>query len=110
MPHRVLIEKPVAEFIGSLPPDPRRLVRAALRRFASGDWHSTRDWPAFHRHLEGKLARFGRIRAGRIRLVYAEAQDAEGPVKRVFYAGWRASVYDALEQLVVSDALRELGL
>jgi mRNA-degrading endonuclease RelE of RelBE toxin-antitoxin system len=108
--HRVLIEKPVVEFIGSLPPETRRLVRDALHRFAAGDWHSTRDWPAFHHHLEGKLARFGRIRAGRIRLVYVEANDQDGPVKRVFYAGWRGSVYDALEQLVVSDALRELGL
>ncbi|MBK9140524.1 MAG: hypothetical protein IPM17_17510 [Verrucomicrobia bacterium] len=109
MPHRVVIERPVVEFIAHLPPDTRKLVRAALRRFAAGDWEATSEWPSFHRRLEGQLVRFGRIRAGRIRLVYADATDPHGPVKRVFYAGWRAGLYDALEQVVVSEALRELG-
>jgi hypothetical protein len=108
--HRVVIEEPVAVFIAGLAPEPRRLARAALRRFERGEWDDTHDWPAFHKLLEGRLTRFGRLRAGRLRLVYADATDEHGPVKKFFHAGWRGAVYDALEQMIAADALRQLGL
>jgi hypothetical protein len=98
----------VRDFVGGLPPATRRQVRIALARFARGQWQDTRDWPDFHRRLEGNLAGLGRVRAGRIRLIYLETTDTEGPVKVFFHAGWRATVYEALESLVAADAIWRL--
>jgi mRNA-degrading endonuclease RelE of RelBE toxin-antitoxin system len=106
--HRVRVAREVRDFIGGLSPATRRLVRIANARFARGQWQDTREWPDFHRRLEGNLAGLGRVRAGRIRLIYLETSDNEGPVKVFFHAGWRATVYEALESLIATDTIWRL--
>jgi mRNA-degrading endonuclease RelE of RelBE toxin-antitoxin system len=100
MTTRVRVGQRVEEFLRTLAPEPRR----ALWRGIKGLAKSKGDV----RQLEGKLSRFWRLRVGRMRVVY-ELRIVRGERQAVcFFAGYRATVYSVLEQLLASGIVDEL--
>jgi mRNA-degrading endonuclease RelE of RelBE toxin-antitoxin system len=97
---RVNIGRQVKEFIGGLAPAPRRRVWTALKQLPRGRG----DVVA----LEGDLAPYWRLRAGKIRIVFEEKQSGGERVLNCFFADYRATVYSALATMIANDLLGEL--
>jgi mRNA interferase RelE/StbE len=87
---KVEIEQQVLDFAGSLAPEPRRLVRNALRRLAEGKGDV--------RPLEGALEGFYRLRAGRYRIILAYQRTRRTQAIRCIYAGHRSLIYEVFAQ------------
>ncbi len=83
---KVEIERQVARFIDSLAPEPRRLLRRALRALEreSGDI----------RALEAELSGFYRLRVGRYRVIFHYLQHGDARVIRCVYANHRSLIYE----------------
>jgi mRNA-degrading endonuclease RelE of RelBE toxin-antitoxin system len=99
---RIRLGSQVAEFIGTLAPEPKRLLREALKGISSG----TSDIKL----LEGKLSGFCRLRSGRIRVIYQERTVRGERQILCFYADYRASVYDVFEQLLTADLIEQFSV
>jgi mRNA-degrading endonuclease RelE of RelBE toxin-antitoxin system len=100
MKTRVRIGSQVENFVGALAPEPRRMVRRALKGLAEHKGDT--------RQLEGKLAGLWRLRVGRIRVIY-EIKAARGErVFFCFYANYRPVIYLILEQLLASGLVEEI--
>ena len=67
-PYRLRVAKPPADFIGSLHPELRRKVRAALDVIRSG--------PSTGTELRNELAGLRSVRVGRFRIIYRGAPGA----------------------------------
>jgi mRNA interferase RelE/StbE len=87
---KIEIEKQVLDFVGSLAPEPRRLIREALRKLAQekGDV----------RALEGELEGFYRLRVGRYRIIFSYRRDGRRQQIRCVYAAHRALIYEVFAQ------------
>ena len=101
MKARVLVGPRVEAFVKALAPEPRQAVRRAIKALAEdrGDI----------KLLEGKLAPFWRLRVGKVRVVY-QIKTVKG--KRqvfCFFADYRATVYEVLEQLLAAGIIEEMN-
>ena len=87
---KIELEKQVLDFLGSLAPEPRRLIREALRKLA----HEKGDIRA----LEGELEGFYRFRVGRYRIIFYYRRDGRKRVIRCIYAAHRTLIYEVFAQ------------
>ena len=87
---KIEIEKQVLDFVGSLAPEPRRLIRDALRKLnqENGDI----------RALEGELEGFYRLRVGRYRVIFRYRRAGRSRVIRCVYAAHRTLIYEVFAQ------------
>jgi mRNA interferase RelE/StbE len=87
---KVEIEQQVLDFVGSLAPEPRRLIRETLRRLEKekGDI----------RALEGELEGFYRLRAGRYRIIFYYRRERRTRQIRCVYAAHRTLIYEVFAQ------------
>ena len=97
---RVEVRSQVHDLIASLAPEPRRKLWAGIKGLAQGKGDVIQ--------LEGKLAPFFRLRVGKIRVVFEEKSGGGGRVLVCFFAGYRATVYRTLSQLIANNLLGEL--
>lgn len=93
---RISASDQVAGWLRNLPPDPKRRVRAALKRLA--------DWQGDIQALRGELEGFYRLRVGGYRIVY---RVVEGEVIALDYADTRDVVYEAFRQLRMLGELKQ---
>jgi mRNA-degrading endonuclease RelE of RelBE toxin-antitoxin system len=100
MKAKILVSGQVRAFIGSLAPEPRRKLMAAIKRLAN----ENRDIL----QLEEKLHPYWRLRCGRVRVIFEE-KFVQGERRRVcFFADYRATVYQVVEQLIANGLIDEL--
>lgn len=100
MKARVIVRQQVHAFIGSLAPEPRRKLTTAIKRLVDEDKNILQ--------LEDKLHPYWRLRCGRIRVIFEE-QFVRGERLRVcFFADYRATVYQVVEQIIASGLIDEL--
>ena len=87
---KVEIEQQVLDFVGSLAPEPRRLIRETLRRLEKekGDI----------RALEGELEGFYRLRVGRYRIIFYYRRERRTRQIRCVYAAHRTLIYEVFAQ------------
>src|SRR5437016_1177306 len=98
---RVRVGPRVESFVKGLAPEPRRAVRQAIKGLAQGAGDT--------KQLEGKLSPYCRLRVGRIRVLY-ELKFVEGERQAFcFFAGYRATVYEVVEQLLASGLIEALS-
>jgi mRNA interferase RelE/StbE len=92
---KVELERQVVDFIRSLPPEPRGVLRRSLKNLEreKGDI----------RALEGDLEGFYRLRVLRYRVIFFYHVSSERRVTRCVYAAPRSIVYE-----VFAQRLREL--
>jgi mRNA-degrading endonuclease RelE of RelBE toxin-antitoxin system len=100
MNSRVVLRRQVHDFIAALAPVPRRKFWAGIKRLPQGKGDVIQ--------LEGALAPFFRLRVGNIRVVFEERSVAGERVLFCFFAGYRATVYKTLSQLIANNLLGEL--
>jgi mRNA interferase RelE/StbE len=87
---KIEIEQQVLDFVGSLAPEPRRLLREALRKLQQekGDI----------RALEGELDGFYRLRVGRYRIIFSYRRERRSRQIRCVYAAHRTLIYEVFAQ------------
>lgn len=97
---RVMVGQPVREFITSLAPEPRRKLWRALKELAAdrGDI----------KQLEGKLYPCWRLRVGMVRVIFVQKSVRGERVLACFFADYRATVYQVVEQLIANGLIGEL--
>lgn len=93
---KILASDQVAGWLGGLPPDPKRRVRAALKRLEK--------WKGDIKALRGDLDGFYRLRVGGYRIVY---RVMDGKVIQLEYADARDIVYEAFRQLRILGEMTE---
>ncbi len=86
----------VADWLRSLPPEPKRRVRAAL--------NGLEHWQGDIKALRGELDGFYRLRVGGYRIVY---RLTTGEVIRLDYADTRDVVYEAFRRLRLLGEMNE---
>jgi len=86
----------VADWLRSLPPEPKRRVRAALK--------GLEHWQGDIKALRGELDGFYRLRVGGYRIVY---RLTTGEVIRLDYADTRDVVYEAFRRLRLLGEMNE---
>ena len=84
-------------YIRSLPPEPRRAVRSAVKSLAESRGR------ADIRALEGRLQGYWRLRVGTHRIIYAHGTDRNGPRLDFLFAGPRSTVYEAFEKILAEE-------
>ena len=97
---RVEVRQQVHDLIASLAPEPRRKLWARIKGLANGKGDVIQ--------LEGNLAPFFRLRAGKIRVVFEEKSEGGARVLKCFFADYRTTVYRTLSQLIANNLLGEL--
>ena len=97
---RVMVRQHVHDFIAALAPASRRRIWVGIKGLPQGKGEVIQ--------LEGKLAPFFRLRVGKIRVVFEEKSVAGERVLVCFFAGYRATVYKTLSQMIASNLLGEL--
>ena len=97
MATKVELSEQVVRFVASRAPEPRRLLREALRALASerGDI----------RALEGPLQEFHRLRVGGYRIIFAYRWAGKRRTIQCIFADRRSAVYDVFEQLLKKHLL-----
>ena len=87
---KIEVEQQVLDFVGSLAPEPRRLIREALRKLEQekGDI----------RALEGELEGFYRLRVGRYRIIFSYRRERQRRQIRCVYAAHRTLIYEVFAQ------------
>src|SRR5271154_6007571 len=100
MKTKVRVGRRVENFVKALAPEPRRVLRQAMKGLA--------DEKGDVKLLEGKLSGLWRLRVGKVRVIYEIK--AGGGVREIFcfYANYRPLVYVILEQLIASGLIEEL--
>lgn len=100
MTARVVVAARVRDFLRTLAPEPRRKLWREIKKLA-GDKGDVKQ-------LEGRLAGYSRLRAGRIRVIFkAEAIRGERVIF-CMYANFRPVVYELFGQLLASGLIEEL--
>lgn len=89
---RIEVSDQVIAYVKGLPPEPRRLLRLALRKLEvlQGDI----------RNLEGPLAGYQRLRAGAHRVIFQTVPTQDGPTLRCILAQHRSVVYTLMEEIL----------
>jgi mRNA-degrading endonuclease RelE of RelBE toxin-antitoxin system len=100
MTARVVITAQVRHFLQSLSPEPRRKLWRAIKALATGQGDL--------KQLDGKLARYTRLRVDHLRVIFDHSTVSGRPLVICFFAGYRATVYSVLEQLLASGLIDEL--
>lgn len=95
MTTRVEVSDQVLRFVRTLAPEPRQLLRRALR--------DLQDDRGDIRHLEGELSGWCRLRVGGYRIIFRYELEGSERVVRCVFAERRALVYD-----LFSESLRRL--
>ena len=90
---RIELSEQVADYIRSLPPEPRRALRLAIRGLKSGQGDC--------RALAGPLASYYRLRVANHRIIYAVHPDRISCI----FAARRDVVYGLFEQIRMRDIL-----
>ena len=87
---KIEIEQQILNFVGSVAPEPRRLLREALRKLQQekGDI----------RALEGDLDGFYRLRVGRYRTIFSYRPEPRSRQIRCAYAAHRTLIYEVFAQ------------
>ena len=85
---RISASEQAAEWLASLPPEPKRRVRAALKGLET--------WQGDIKPLRGEFEGFYRLRVGGYRIVY---RVTSGQVIQLEYADTRDAVYETFRQL-----------
>ena len=87
---KIEVERRVVDFIRSLPPEPRRVLRRSLKNLEreKGDI----------RALEGDLEGFYRLRVLRYRVIFFYQVSSERKIIRCVYAAPRSIVYEVFAQ------------
>jgi mRNA interferase RelE/StbE len=89
---RIDVSPQVAGFLRGLAPQPRRLLRSALRELGEGRG----DILALEHPLDG----FYRLRVGRYRVIFRYAKVRGAPVVRCEFAQRRELVYETFADMV----------
>ena len=92
METRVELSEQVVRFVARRAPEPRRVLRAALRGLA----HERGDICT----LEGPLKDFHRLRVGGYRIIFAYRVTGRRRRIQCLYAERRSAVYEVFEQLL----------
>ena len=100
MKTKVRASRPVEDFLKTLAPEPRRVLRLAMKGLA--------DDKGDVKLLEGKLSGYWRLRVGKIRVIFEVKAIGGARVIFCFYADYRSIVYVVLEQLLASGLIEEL--
>ena len=100
MNSRVVLRRQVHDFIAALAPVPRRKLWTGIKGLPHGKGDVIQ--------LEGRLAPLFRLRVGKIRVVFEERFVTGERVLFCFFAGYRATVYETLSQLIANNLLGEL--
>lgn len=85
----------VQHFVGSLVPDRKRKLRAAIRALA----HDAGDI----RLLVDELNGYQRLRVGDFRVIYRDAFEKGIPVRKCLFAERRNVVYEIFRKMVLDD-------
>jgi mRNA-degrading endonuclease RelE of RelBE toxin-antitoxin system len=98
METRVELAEQVVRFVARQAPEPRRVLRAALRGLAKerGDI----------RVLEGPLQEYHRLRVGAYRVVFKYRASARRRIIQCIFAERRSAVYELFEHLLKQHLLR----
>ena len=93
---KVELEQQVVDFVRSCAPDPRKLLREALRALAQerGDI----------RPLEGPLHDYCRLRVGSYRVIFRYATEHHHACIRCVFAERRSIVYEVFERMLTEEA------
>lgn len=93
---RVEVSEQVAEFVRTQAPEPRKTLRAALRKLEreQGDIQS----------LEGPLKNYWRVRVGGYRVIFA--YHSGGKTIRCIFAERRSVIYEVFAKLLEAKLLR----
>ena len=96
MKARVELDPQVVDFVRSLAPEPRRRVRAGLRRLEEekGDL----------KQLEADLTGYARLRVGSYRVIIRFYGDRGERVARCVYAERRAVVYEMFSEILRGES------
>lgn len=90
---------PQAEvFIKSLSPEPRQLLRQAIKQLADG-----KPTGLDLRALEGVLQGYMRLRFRTYRVIYTVTAERSGPTITLLAAGPRSTVYEAFEKILAEQ-------
>lgn len=100
MTTRVIVTACVRDFLRTLAPEPRRKLWGTIKELA-GDKGDVKQ-------LEGRLAGYSRLRAGRIRVIFKVETVRGERVIFCVYANFRPVVYELFGQLLASGLIEEL--
>lgn len=89
---RVELDAQVVRFVRALAPEPRKLLRQALRRLG--------DEKGDIKQLEGELGGYCRLRVRGYRVIVRFLTDEDGRVARCVYAERRSIVYEIFSELL----------
>jgi mRNA-degrading endonuclease RelE of RelBE toxin-antitoxin system len=89
---RVELDPQVVRFVRALAPEPRKLLRQALRRLV--------DEKGDIKQLEGELGGYCRLRVRGYRIILRLFTDENGRVARCVYAERRSVVYELFSELL----------
>ncbi len=92
MKTRVELDSQVVKFVRSLAPEPRKLLRQALRRLA--------DQKGDLKQLEGELGGYCRLRVRGYRVLVRLYAEGSEPVARCVYAERRSIVYETFMEIL----------
>jgi mRNA interferase RelE/StbE len=87
---KIEIEQQVLDFVSSLAPEPRRLIREAL--------HKLEQEKGDLRALEGELDGSYRLRVGRYRIIFYYRRGGRSRQIRCLYAAHRTLIYEVFAQ------------
>ena len=85
----------MAEFVGALPPDPKKKLRAGIRGLEL-DRGDIKD-------LVDDLLGYKRLRVGAFRVIYRDAFEKGRPVRKCLFAQRRDVVYELFLRMVLDD-------
>jgi mRNA-degrading endonuclease RelE of RelBE toxin-antitoxin system len=92
MKTKVELGAQVVEFVRSLPPEPRKMLRAAI--------HGLETEEGDIKQLEGELAAYLRLRAGRYRVIFRSYVQGGKKVTRCVFSERRAVVYELFSEIL----------
>ncbi len=95
MTTRVELADQVLGFVRQLSPQPKKSLRDALHKLATGK--------ADIKRLEGRLDGYHRLRSGSYRVIFRYRMDQGQQVAECIYAGPRALIYELFEQSLGGD-------
>jgi mRNA-degrading endonuclease RelE of RelBE toxin-antitoxin system len=91
----VRVSSQVEEFVRSLAPEPRKVLRRAIKDLAKSDGDTEL--------LEGKLAGWSRLRVGYYRVLFKETSEGGARVIKCVFAKPRSIVYEMFAQLLADE-------